>query len=509
MIPASGENLSLWRATAEWRDAPPLRENLQADVCVVGGGIAGLTTAYMLALDGRSVVLIDDGPVGTGETHHTTAHLSNALDDRYTEIERAHGARGARLAAHSHMAAIDAIEEIVGREQIDCDFERVEGYLFTPPGESADPLTHELEAARRAGVEVARVERVPIGNYDFGPALRFVRQGQFHALRYMNGLAEAFVRVGGRLYTGAHATRVEDGSPCSVHTATGHEIRSGAVVVATNTPINDRIAVHTKQAPYRTYVIVASIPAGAMPSVLLWDTLDPYHYVRVQRGAGSSGEDFLIVGGEDHKTGQAEDYEERYDRLESWTRARFANLGRITHRWSGQVMEPYDYMAYIGRNPGDRHVFIATGDSGHGMTHGTIAGILLNDLISRRDNDWAALYDPSRKSLRPAFEFARENLNVALQYADHVLPGDVSSVDELVPGQGAIVRRGLRQVAAFRDESGKLHQHSAVCPHLGCVVAWNVTEQSWDCPCHGSRFDRLDGHVLNGPAVSGLTPAGD
>lgn len=501
----SGEHVSIWRATAEWMEPAPLTADTEADVCVIGAGIAGLTTAYMLALNGRSVVVIDDGPVAGGETHHTTAHLSNALDDRYEAIERVHGSRGAKLAAQSHTAAIDAIEEIVGRENIDCDFERVDGFLFAAPGHSREVLEREREAAQRAGVAVEYVERVPLAG-DFGPALRFERQAQFHALKYMNGLARAFTRLGGRL-ANAHAVRVDDGTPAHVRTSNGLSIRAGAVVVATNTPVNDRFAMHTKQAPYRTYAIAARVPAGAVPHVLLWDTLDAYHYVRVQPANDSHDDEYLIVGGEDHKTGQAEDVEERFYRLEDWARARFPMIREIPLRWSGQVLEPYDYMAYIGRNPGDAHVYIATGDSGHGITHGTIAGLLLGDLIVGRDNEWATLYDPARKSLRGALEYARENLNVAAQYADHVLPGDVASVDELAPGQGAVVRRGLRQLAAFRDAQGQLHLHSAVCPHLGCVVAWNATEQSFDCPCHGSRFDGLDGRVLNGPAVSGLADA--
>ena len=500
----SGENLSIWLATGDWLQPPPLFGAATADVCVVGAGIAGLTAAYMLALNGSSVVVIEDGAIGSGETHHTTAHLSNALDDRYYELERLHGAHGARLAAKSHTAAIEAIEEITGRENIECDFERLDGYLFSPPGESTEVLERELAAAQRAGLDVDYVDRVPVDFHDFGPALRFPRQGEFHALKYVNGLAAAVKRLGGQIYGNTHATRIVGGENPSVETATGARITARAVVVATNTPINDRVAMHTKQAAYRTYVIGARVPAHSIPRMLLWDTPDPYHYVRLQAAGGDSSHDFLIVGGEDHKTGQADDFEDRFDALEAWTRERFPMVEDVPLKWSGQVMEPADGVAFIGRNPGEANVYIATGDSGNGMTHGTIAGMLIADLIAGRENEWAKLYEPGRKSLRSALEYARENLNVAAQYADHVLPGDVGSIDDIAPGEGAIVRRGLRQVAAYRDESGTLHQHSAICPHLGCIVAWNAAENSWDCPCHGSRFDRLDGHVLNGPAISGL-----
>ena len=510
----SGSTTSIWMATGEVPAGEPLGADAEADVCVVGAGIAGLSTAYLLAREGRSVVVLDDGPVAGGETCRTTAHLVNALDERYYELERLHGERGARLAAESHTAAVDQIEEIVNGESIDCDFERLDGYLFVPPGESTEQLGEELRAAHRAGLtEVKYVGRVPYDGYDFGAALRFPYQGQFHILKYMAGVAEAFRRRGGRLHTRTHAAEIEGGEGARVTTADGHTVRARAVVVATNTPVNDRVAIHTKQAPYRTYVIGARVPSGSVPKMLLWDTPDPYHYVRLQRVRGGGGEthDVLIVGGEDHKTGQAEDFDERFSRLEEWTRERFPAAGAVEYRWSGQVMEPVDGLAFIGRNPLDSdNVFIATGDSGNGMTHGTIAGMLIRDLIMGRENPWATLYDPSRISLlRAGLEYAKENLNVAAQYADLLTGGEVDSADEVAPGAGAVVRRGLKKVAVYRDEQGALHEHSAVCTHLGCVVAWNDKEKSWDCPCHGSRFDCKDGHVLNGPAISGLEPAAE
>jgi glycine/D-amino acid oxidase-like deaminating enzyme/nitrite reductase/ring-hydroxylating ferredoxin subunit len=505
----SGSTTSVWMATGEVPAGEPLAADATADVCVVGAGIAGLTTAYLLAREGKSVVVLDDGPVAGGETCRTTAHLTNAIDDRFHEIERMHGGGGARLAAESHTAAIDQIEEIVVEEGIDCDFERLDGYLFVPPGESTEQLGEELRAAHRAGLtEVKYVERVPYDGYDFGAALRFPYQGQFHILKYMSGLAEAFRRRGGRLHTRTHASEIEGGERAHVTTADGFKVEAGAVVVATNTPVNDLVAIHTKQAPYRTYVIGARLPAGTAPKMLLWDTPDPYHYVRRQSVRGERGADaydVLIVGGEDHKTGQAEDFDERFRRLEEWTRERFPEMQSVEYRWSGQVMEPVDGLAFIGRNPLDSdNVFIATGDSGQGMTHGTIAGILLRDLILGRENKWADLYDPSRLPTRAPLEYARENLNVAAQYTDLLTGGEVESADEVAPGSGAILRRGLRKIAVYRDDAGALHEHSAICTHLDCVVAWNDKEKSWDCPCHGSRFDCRDGHVLNGPAIRGL-----
>lgn len=509
----SGQTTSIWMATAETPHEAALSEDTRADVVIIGAGIAGMTTAYLLAREGKSVVVLDDGPIGGGMTERTTAHLVNVLDDRYYELERLHGESGARLAAESHTAAVDRIEAIVNEEKIDCEFERLAGYLFTPPDEKAEQeLEDELKAAHRAGLtETEWAERAPLKDFDTGRCLRFPRQAQFHPLKYLNGLERAIKRDGGRIYTQTHASNIEGGKDAHVETESGHVVRAGQVVVATNTPVNDRVAIHTKQAPYITYVIGARVPRGSVERALYWDTPDPYHYVRIESvgGQGVAAEqshDILIVGGEDHKTGQADDARERYERLESWARERWPMIESIEYRWSGQVMEPVDGLAFIGRNPLDSdNVFIATGDSGNGMTHGTIAGILITDLIQGRENKWAELYDPSRKTLKALPEFAKENLNVAAQYADLVTPGDVDSTDEIKPGEGAIIRHGLSKVAAYRDEAGTLHQRSAVCVHLGCIVDWNSTEKTWDCPCHGSRFDAL-GAVLQGPANKDLNP---
>ena len=509
----NGRTVSVWMATGDTPQAAPLGADVEADVCVVGAGIAGLTTAYLLTREGKRVVVLDDGPTGGGESCRTTAHLSNALDDRYFELEKMFGERGARLAAASHTAAIDKIEEIAGAEQIDCDFARLDGYLFVPPGDSTQVLEDELRAAHRAGLgQVQKVERAPLDSFDTGPALRFPRQGQFHILKYLAGLTRALTRQGGRVFNRTHAQKIEGGRPARVTTSDNFTVTAGAVVVATNSPVNDLVAIHTKQAPYRTYVIGARVPRGSVPQILLWDTPDPYHYVRTQSGeddrGADAGYDVLVVGGEDHKTGQAEDTEERFARLEAWTRERFPQVEKVEFRWSGQVMEPTDGLAYIGRNPLDSdNVFIATGDSGHGMTHGTIAGMLLTDLIMGRANGWAEIYDPARKPFNSLRDFAAENLNVMAQYTELVTGGEVSSAEEIAPGEGAIIRRGLSKVAVYRDESGALYERSAVCAHLGCVVHFNPTEKTWDCPCHGSRYHPEDGHVVNGPAVSGLAPA--
>jgi glycine/D-amino acid oxidase-like deaminating enzyme/nitrite reductase/ring-hydroxylating ferredoxin subunit len=472
--------------------------------------MAGLSTAYLLTRAGKSVAVLDDGPIVSGETERTTAHLVNALDDRFFELEKLHGNDGARLAAESHTAAIDTIERIVQEERIDCDFDRVDGYLFNAPDQPADLLDRELAAVHRAGlVDVKLVDRAPLASFNTGPALHFPRQAQFHPLKYLAALAEAIVRGGGRIFAHTHAAKIHGGKSAYVETGDNLKITCDAIVVATNTPVNDRLAIHTKQAAYRTYVIGAVVPAAALPKVLYWDTADPYHYIRLQAArpsGGRPGEDILIVGGEDHKTGQAEDTEARFAALESWTRERFPMIGEIRFRWSGQVMEPVDGLAYIGHNPVDHdNVFVATGDSGNGMTHGTIAGLLLTDLIVGRSNPWAKLYNASRVTLAAAKDYTRENANMAAQYVDWLTTGDVEKDRLIPPGRGAIVRHGLKKVAVYRDPDGTFHECSAVCPHLGGIVTWNNAEKTWDCPAHGSRFDPL-GKVMNGPANSNLHP---
>ncbi|MCM3871922.1 MAG: FAD-dependent oxidoreductase [Pyrinomonadaceae bacterium] len=501
----SKQTVSVWMNSGLPLNESPLTKNARADVCIVGAGISGMTTAYLLAKEGKSVIVLDDGPIGGGMTGRTTAHLVNALDDRYCDLERLHGERGARLAAESHTSAIDRVEAIVKDEKIDCEFERLDGYLFVPPGDAKQILDDELDAALRAGLKLEKVKRAPIDSYDTGAALRFPRQAQFHPLKYLAGLAQSIKKNGGSIYTQTHASKIEGGDRALIETSAGVVVTAEAVVVATNSPVNDLFAIHTKQAAHQTYVIGARVPSGSVTRALYWDTPDPYHYLRIETvGTGIKAYDLLIVGGEDHKTGQEDDANRRFGILEHWSRMRFPMIESIDYRWSGEVLEPIDGLAFIGRNPMDSpNVFIATGDSGNGMTHGTIAGILITDLIMGRENKWADLYEPSRKTLRALPQFARENLNVAIEYTGLVTPGEVDSVADIEPGRGAIIRRGLTKVAVYKDEAGTVHERSAICRHLGCVVDWNTLESTWDCPCHGSRYDAY-GKVIQGPANSDL-----
>lgn len=502
---AVDDGVPIWQSARADLERTALAASARCDVCVVGAGIFGLTVAYLLQREGRRTIVLDDGPIGGGQTARTTAHLATALDGRLATIERVHGRDAARLAAQSHAAAIATIEGIARDEDIECELRRLDGFLFTASPTAAElrVLEDEHDAAARAGLAVEMLSRAPVTSFDSGPCVRFAGQGRLHPLLYLAGLGRAFERAGGRIHVGTHVTGIEGGAPARVSTEQGHEVHCDAIVVATNAPVNDRFVVHARQAPYMTYVIAARLPPHSLDDVLLWDTADPYHYVRL---ASAEGPPHVIIGGEDHKTGQARDGAERFARLERWARERFPAMGDVDRRWAGEVFEPADGLAFIGRDPlGAENVFIATGFSGNGITYGTVAGLLVTDLVLRRENPWQAVYDPMRLRLGSLGRLVRENLNVANRFADWLRPAEVGDESEIAAGSGAIVRSGLDRLAVYRDVDGSPHRCHAACPHLGCAVAWNRVEATWDCPCHGSRFTPT-GRVIVGPANRDLSP---
>jgi nitrite reductase/ring-hydroxylating ferredoxin subunit len=324
-------------------------------------------------------------------------------------------------------------------------------------------------------------------------------------LEYLDGLARAIEGAGGRIFGGSRVENIEGGTPAKVTTEAKCTVAAGDVVVCTNGAISDMVVTHMKQAPYRTFAIALQVPKGSVTDALYWDTPDPYHYVRLQPLDDAS--DALLVGGEDFKTAHEDDAGARFDRLESWARERFPSAGERLTQWSGQVLEPNDYLAYIGANPdGAEHVWLATGDSGMGMTHGTIAGILLPALLAGEGHPWEELFDPKRITLHPRElgHLARENADVAVHVTvDYVKPGQVHDTAGIPAGEGRVIRRGIHKIAAYKADDGTVHECSAVCTHLKCIVDWNTAEKSWDCPCHGSRFDPL-GRVIGGPATMDL-----
>ena len=341
--------------------------------------------------------------------------------------------------------------------------------------------------------------------FDTGPSLRFANQAQFHPMKYLRGLAAGVVDLGGKIHTGVHVTSVDKGQPLTLGLTSSvgeGQMLARVAVDCTNGAFTSMLNMPLRQAAYRTYVIAFAIEAKSIPRALVWDTGDPYHYIRVARGA--DGGDVLVVGGNDHRVGQGTP-EVQWNELETWSRQWIPQAGPVVARWSGQVIEPADMLAHIGRSPDMEHVYIVTGDSGNGLTHGTIAGLMIPEMMHGKHPRWERVYDPRRSHLHAAGTLLREVTQSSTPYTDWLRPADVRSVDDIPPGEGATMRHGLHLIAAYKDLSGECHMRSATCPHLRGVVRWNTAEKTWDCPCHGSRFD-AHGRLLNGPAATDLMP---
>jgi glycine/D-amino acid oxidase-like deaminating enzyme/nitrite reductase/ring-hydroxylating ferredoxin subunit len=499
-------SLSAWMASATVPHFSPLQGDTRSDVCIIGAGLAGMTTAYMLLREGKSVIVIDSDTIGAGETGRTTAHFFPP-DERYFEIERGFGSDKVALVADSYRKATDCVEAIVRAEQIDCDFERLDGYLVSPDGKWDDTLEREYAITTRLGLEVRRLERVPGLPYDTGPCLRFARQAQFHPLRYLAGLAKAIGGLGGRIHSGTRALAVGEGDSGERRVETGRGIiNCKSVVVATNTPFNDRVVMHTKQSAYRTYVVGAARAEGRDPAHAAVGHGRPYYYVRLANGVRPSGDELLIVGGQDHKVGQ--------DAHPGAPLRRDRSVGaRALPAW------PARWLPLVGRSDGAgrRPRFPGPQSDGQQCLHHHRRLRQRHDPLHRRrdprqrpdtgpGNRWTELYAPSRKAFHGIGEFITEQANTLAQYTDWLRGGDVESVDEIEAGRGALLRDGGRLLAVYRSEDGGINAVSAACTHLGCAVRWNGAEKSWDCPCHGSRF-APDGTVLHGPARRPLAAA--
>lgn len=493
---------SLWGATSPSTAYAPLAGDTFVDVAIVGGGITGLTAALRLIEEGQRVAVLEMHRIATGETGRTTAHLTEIVDGRYATINADFGVEGGRLAASSSRDAIAWIERTVDALSIACNFERVPGFLYTERTEHTEMVREEVREAVRAGVGAVFTRDVPLPFPTQG-ALRVDGQAQFHPRRYLLAIAEHVVRRGGLVFENTRAVSVSDGEPCEVATEHG-TVTARRVILATNVPVN-RVALITKLPAYRSYAIAARVN-GDPPRGLFWDTEDPYHYTRTER---VDAEDVLIIGGADHKTGMERDTQRCYESLAEYARAHFT-VDRIDYRWSGQIIEPVDGLPYIGLNTASRHVFVATGYSGNGITFGTIGGLLTADLALGRANRYADLFDATRiKPLAAVKDYVTENVDYPTHLVkDRLTRHDVEAEDvSAVPrGAGRIIAAEGRKYAVYRAEDGHLHSFSPVCPHMGCDVAWNEAERTWDCPCHGSRFEPT-GDLVNGPAVTPLEPA--
>ncbi|MFI9613501.1 FAD-dependent oxidoreductase [Streptomyces sp. NPDC052023] len=496
---------SYWLDTLPPGDpAPPPAADLQVDVAVIGGGIAGLSTAWELTRRGHGVAVLEADRIAAGVTGHTTAKLSAQHTLVYDRLRRTRGTDGARLYARSQTEAIHHAAGIVEELGIECDWEETAAYTFAQGRRRIPELRAEAEAAKEAGLSAEFVTETDLP-FPVAGAVRVADQAQFHPRKYLLALADAIRAGGGQLYEGTRVTELTEGEPCVLTTEDGIQVTARAVVVATHYPIFDRALLFTRLSPRRELVITAPVDAAKAPDGMY---ITPEHRTRSVRTAPyADGKRLLIVTGEHFTPGAGKDTEELFATLTSWAERHFGTL-RLSHRWATQDNDSTDHVPLVGPlHPASRQVYVATGFGGWGLSGGIMAGRLLCDEITGGEvPPWSELYDPRRIApvLREGGEFLRHQATVARHFIGDRLPGLTRpGPDDLAPGDGAVMHVGGRRCAVHRDEDGRLHAVSARCTHLGCLVAFNRAEQAWECPCHGSRF-APDGQVVQGPAVRPL-----
>jgi glycine/D-amino acid oxidase-like deaminating enzyme/nitrite reductase/ring-hydroxylating ferredoxin subunit len=495
--------LPYWTDSASFPTFAKIDRDVDVDVVVVGGGITGLTTAYLLVSAGKSVALIERGRCAEIDTGHTTAHLTMVTDTRLHELVGKFGVSHAQAVWDAGRAAIHQIERIVDEHDIDCSFDVVDGYLHLPSGDpderQIESLKEDATLARELGFDAEFIADAPLVGT---PGVRFGDQARFHPRKYLAGLARAVRAKGGEIFEQSAADEFL-GDPLRVK-AGGRRLRCKDIVIATHNPIAGVVSAtredlfQTKLALYTSYVVAGRVNSGSVPDALFWDTASPYHYLRIEP---QHDHQLVIFGGEDHKTGQVSDTSECYARLEQSLVAALPGIA-VSHRWSGQVIETPDGLPYIGRMAD--HQYAATGFGGNGMTFGTLAGIMIADAIQGQQNPWVDLFDPGRAAIRRGlWDYIKENVDYPYYKARGTFEGKSRSLRSIKRGEGAVVDHNGSKIAAYRRHDGSLMLHSAVCTHKGCTVAWNNAERTWDCPCHGSRF-AAEGGVISGPAQSPL-----
>jgi glycine/D-amino acid oxidase-like deaminating enzyme/nitrite reductase/ring-hydroxylating ferredoxin subunit len=489
---------SLWLDTTEPRtEHPPLDGEQRVEVAVVGAGITGITAALLLAREGRSVAVVDQHVIGGGTTGHSTAKVTSQHGLTYAMLRLTHG----REAARTYGEAMEAAKEWIAGEAVDCAFRRKAAYVYASEGRQRKLVEREAAAAADAGLPARFVETVPLP-FEAHGAVRFDDQAEFDPRAHVLGLTRLLTEAGGTVYEHTRARRVHEGEPCRVETERGALIADD-VVVATLMPFLDRGGYFARAYPQRSYAVTARI-AGPPPDGMFITAGSP---TRSLRSHPYEGEELLLVGGEGHHVGSTKAQPERYDALIDFAR-RHWDVRSIDHRWSAQDYMPDDNVPYAGRlHFKSRHVYVATGLRKWGITAGTVAAMLMSDAILARENDWAGLFSSTRvRPLQEVPRFALENTRTGIRFfSDRLKHRGTRPVADLQPGEGDIVSAAGQKVAGFRDGDGDLHAVSSRCTHLGCQVVWNAAERTWDCPCHGSRFD-VDGDILNGPAVKPLAP---
>jgi glycine/D-amino acid oxidase-like deaminating enzyme/nitrite reductase/ring-hydroxylating ferredoxin subunit len=493
-------------SSAAFPQSRRLAEDTEADVVVVGAGITGLTAAHALATAGKRVVVLERDRCARIDTGHTSAHLTMVTDTRLAKLVKQFGRDHARAVWDAGLAAMAHIDGVIRDSDIDAEFEWIDGYLHVPvteePNARDTTLHDEAELAGELGFDAEYVESVPLVER---PGIRFANQARLHPRKYLAGVANAIVSLGGRIHEHSEAKEFRD-EPRAVK-ANGRTVTCRDVVIATHNPLvgvggmAGATLFQTKLALYTSYVVAGRVASGAVDA-LWWDTADPYHYLRV---TPHRDYDVVIFGGEDHKTGQQGDTVACFRRLEQRMRAILPEV-ELTHRWSGQVIETPDGLPYIGRSAD--HQYSATGYSGNGLTFGTLAGMMIADAILERSNPWADLFDPDRKALAHGlWDYLKENADYPYYLIrDRFAGGGAQSLRAVRRGEGKVIERKGAKVAAYRDPAGAVTLRSAVCTHMGCTVAWNTAERTWDCPCHGSRFT-TGGDVISGPAEAPLSEA--
>ncbi|GAA2876810.1 FAD-dependent oxidoreductase [Streptosporangium fragile] len=492
---------SFWLETAPGRPYPVLAGNVEVDVAVVGGGIAGLSTAWELTRAGRSVAVLEADRVAAGVTGHTTAKLSSLHTLVYARLSSSAGAEAARLYARSQQEAAEHVARTAAELGVDCDLEPVPAFTYAESDETAEKVRAEAEAAREAGLTASFVTGSPLP-FPVAGAVRVEGQAQFHPRKYLLGLLEAMTARGALVYERSRVVKLDEGTPCRLTTADGATVTARDVVVATHYPVFDRALLFARMEVHRELVVAAPIPAERDPGGMFITTEQGIRSVRT--APYDDGRRLLIVTGESFKPGSG-GAGERFARLEAWAAERFG-ADRIAYRWAAQDNDTTDRLPFVGPlHPGARHAYVATGFGGWGMSNGVMSGLLLAALIGGEDRPWSGLYDPRRlHPLREAGPMLKLQASVARHFVgDRLGSGPVGTVADLGPGQGAVLKVGGQRSAVYRDESGEIHAVSAVCTHLGCIVGFNDAERTWECPCHGSRFD-VDGSVLQGPAVDPL-----
>jgi glycine/D-amino acid oxidase-like deaminating enzyme/nitrite reductase/ring-hydroxylating ferredoxin subunit len=488
-------------AASLWLDGAPAPGPVRAftpgervDVAVIGGGIAGLTTALLLKRDGLRVAVIEAGRVGHGVTGANTAKVTALQGTIYSTIAARQGAAAAADYAQASADAVDEVVALAREEAIDCDLERADAFTYAAgPGERP-AVEAEAGAARAAGLPVELTDDVGLP-FAVAGAVRLFGQVAFHPVRYARGLAAAVAGDGCAVIEGVRALSVAERSPCRVRTTAG-TLHADRVVVATHYPFLDRGLFFARLEVQRSYCIAARVN-GELPRGMLINAGSPTRSIRAYG-------DLLIVGGEGHVTGSEDARPERFAALEAFAR-RHWDVAEVTHRWSAQDPVPHDRLPLIGPyQPGSSRLFVATGFMKWGLTGGTLAAMLLADRLAGRESPRAERFDPTRLSPRSAPTLAKVNAKAGLHFAgDRLRPAEAGSVADVPAGEARVVRDGLGKTGVYRDEAGGVHAVSLRCTHLGCLLRFNAAETSWDCPCHGSRFD-VDGRVLEGPAVQPL-----